>query len=279
MFEGERGEGEGGCDVDVRCEVVAEAVLEGFDGRVFVVAESEDGPGERVGGGGGGESSAEVGGSARGDGVSVQAAGAESEEAHGGEVGMRGEGDAEGFGVAGVPAAGGTGAVEHHGGGAREARRGPAPRAVRDDGERGGRDPTDGALDPGPAVAGGIKFHLAVEPVEFPAPEPVSFAAFDCVEPGEGALRGVVAGCVREGEEGERGGVDVGDGGGEGIGPGAVGELGGEEVAGVRAVVAQGEGAEGEVLDGARLLGAEGCEDLLVGGHGFGVCGKKRPAW
>lgn len=83
---------------------------------------------------------------------------------------------------------------------------------------------------------------------------------------------------MREGDEGERGGVHVGDGGGEGVGPGAVGELGGEEVAGVRAVVAQGEGAEGEVLDGARLLGAEGFEDLVAGGHGVGVCGTKRPA-
>lgn len=278
MFEGERGEGEGGGGLDVRCEVVAEAVLESFDGRVFKVAEGEDGPGERVGGGGGGESFVEVGGGALGDGVSVQAAGAESEEAHGGEVGMRGEADAEGFGVAGVPAAGGTGAVEQHGGGARDARGGPAPRAVRDDGERGGRNPTDRALDPGPAVVGGIEFHLAVEPVEFPAPEPVSFAAFDVVEPGEGAVHGRVVGCVREGDEGERGGVDVGDGGGEDVGPGTVGELGGEEMAGVCAVVAQGEGAEGEVLDGARLLGAEDFEDLLVGGHGFGVCGKKRPA-
>lgn len=278
MFEGERGEGEGGGGFDVRCEVVAEAVLEGFDGRVLEVAEGEDGPGERVGGGGGGESFGEVGGGARGGGVRVQAAGAESEEAHGGEVGMRGEGDAEGFGIAGVPAAGGTGAVEQHGGCAREAQGGPAPRAVRDDGESGGRDPTDGALDPGPAVAGGVELHLAVEPVELPAPEPVSFAAFDVVEPGEGAVRGLVAGCVREGDEGERGGVNVGDGGGEGVGPGAVGELGGEEVAGGRAVVAQGEGAEGEVLDGARLVGAEGLEDLVAGGHGVGVCGKKRPA-
>lgn len=194
MFEGERGEGEGGGGFYMRCEVYAEAVLEGFDGRVFVVAEGEDGPGERVGGGGGGESFGEVGGGARGDGVRLQAAGAESEEAHGGEVGMRGEGDAESFGVAGVPAAGGTGAVKQHGGGAREAWGGPAPRAVRDDGERSGRDPTDGALDPGPAVAGGVEFHLAVEPVELPAPEPVSFAAFDVVEPGEGAVRGVVVG-------------------------------------------------------------------------------------
>lgn len=200
MFEGEGGEGEGGGSFDVRCEVVAEAVLESFDGRIFKVAESEDGPGERVGGCGGGESFGEVGGGARGDGVSVLAAGTEGEEAHGGEVGMRGEGDAEGFSVAGVPAAGGTGAVEQHGGGARDARGGPAPRAVRDDGERGGRDPTDGALDPGPAVAGGVEFHLAVEPAEFPAPEPVSFAAFAVVEPGEGAVRGVVVGCVRESE-------------------------------------------------------------------------------
>ena len=279
MFEGERGEGAGGGGLSVRCEVDAEALLEGLYWRVFMVAEGEDGPGERVGGCGGGESFGEVGGGARGDGVSVQAAGAESEEAHGGEVGMRGEGDAEGFGVAGVPAAGGTGAVEQHGGGAREARGGPAPRAVRDEGESGGRDPTDGAFDPGPAVAGGIEFHLAVEPVEFPAPEPVSFAAFDLVEPGEGAVRGLVAGCVREGDEGERGGVNVGDGGGEGVGPGAVGELGGEEGSGVRAVVPQGEGAEGQVLDGARMLGAEGFEELVVGGHGVGVCGKKRPAW
>lgn len=279
MFEGERGEGESGGGLDVRCEVVAEAVLAGFDGRVFEVAEGEDGPGERVGGCGGCESFHKVCGGARGDGVGVQTAGAESEEAHGGEVGLRGEGDAEGFGVAGVPASGGAGAVEQHGGGARDARGGPAPRAVRDDGESGGRDPTDGALDPGPAVAGGIEFHLAVEPVELPAPQPVSFAAFDLVEPGEGAVCGLVAGCVREGDEGERGGVDVGDGGGEGIGPSAAGELGAEEVAGVRAVIAQGEGAEGEVLDGARLLGAESLEDFVVGGHGFGMCGKMRPAW